>query len=581
MTPAVLREREHKTSALRYNQKMKFRIAILIVLLFSLFCIKNQGTPSKQSEKVWILFTDRIMQQQPAAPSNLKTFTRAAIARRWTRADAPFDESDLPVQSEYVNAVRKAGAKILMESRWLHGVSARCNFECRRKVKTFDFVKEIRPVLTYRRPLEPVKPEMIQTESSNAKALKYGLSKDQLVQIAVPSLHKKGYAGQGEIVAIFDSGFRKDHIAFKNQTIVAERDFVFGDDNVTNGGSTDSHGTSTWSCVGGLAPGKLYGPAYLSQFLLAATEDIRSETIVEEDNWVAAFEWADRFGASVINSSLGYSDWYGPGDYNGETAITSRIVTRAAKKGIVVVNSAGNGGPETSTLRAPADAKNMIAVGAVNFSGLIADFSSRGPTADGRIKPEVVARGLSTYLATSNSATSFGRANGTSFSSPLVAGAVAVLLSAHPDWKPSQVREALLATASRNSAPDNTYGWGIVNLFAASEFLPRKSVVIDQHKPLKNTSNQSKAYRVIARIRAERDINPAQSFLFWKKQGDAAFQQAPFTAVAAKADYFEALIPPQQQGTTVLYYLTARDKKGKRGTLPITAPATPYSFRIL
>ncbi|MGH9856579.1 MAG: S8 family serine peptidase, partial [Acidobacteriota bacterium] len=482
---------------------MKFRIAIFGLLALSLFAIQNEGTTSNRTDKIWILFKDRIAQQHPAASSILKTFSRAAISRRLMRAEVPFDESDLPVQIEYVNAVREAGATILVQSRWLHGVSARCDRICRQKVQTLEIVKEIRPVLIFTRPLDPVKSTFKQAESSNAKGLKYGLSKDQLLQIGVPPLHRKGFAGQGEIVAIFDSGFRKDHIALKNHTVIAERDFVFGDDDVTNGGSHDSHGTSTWSCVGGLAPGKLVGPAYQSQFLLAATEDVRSETIVEEDNWVAAFEWADRLGASVINSSLGYSNWYTPADYNGETAITSKVVSKAAKKGIVVVNSAGNSGPEASTLGAPADAKNMIAVGAVNFSGLIADFSSRGPTVDGRIKPEVVARGVSTYLATSNSTTSFGRSNGTSFSSPLVAGAVSVLLSAHPDWKPAQVREALLATASQSSRPDNTYGWGIVNLFAASEFLPKKSIVIDQHKPLKNTSNHSGSYRVSARIRAQ------------------------------------------------------------------------------
>ena len=560
---------------------MNLRISIFILLAISLLVIQKEGTTSNRSDKIWILFQNRITQQHPAGSSNLKGFTPSAISRRLHRAEVPFDESDLPVQPEYVEAVRNAGAKILVQSRWLHGVSATCNVTCRLNVQKLEFVKEIRPVLEYSRPNEPIQSVFVEAESFSAKGLNYGLSKEQLIQIGVPALHKKGFAGQGEIVAVFDTGFRKDHIAFKNQTVLGERDFVFGDENVTNGGSVDSHGTSTWSCVGGETRGKLYGPAYRAQFLLAATEDVRSETIVEEDNWVAAFEWADSLGATVISSSLGYSDWYSRLDYNGETAITSKIVSKAAKKGIVVVNSAGNLGPEASTLSAPADAKNMIAVGAVNFAGLIADFSSRGPTADGRIKPEVVARGVSTFVATSNTANSFGRSNGTSFACPLVAGASAALLSAHPDWKPVQIREAILATASQATTPDNTYGSGIVNLFAASQFLPKKSVVIDEHKPLKNTSNKTTPYRVTARFRAQRGINPDQLLLFWKSEGNAKFQQVPFAGVASKTDFYEAFIPPQQQGTTVLYYLTARDKKGKRNTLPFRAPALVYTFRVL
>src|SRR5262249_53689076 len=159
------------------------------------------------------------------------------------------------------------------------------------------------------------------------------------------AVHSQGFAGQGEIVAIFDSGFRKDHIAFKNHPIVAEHDYVFDDDNVQDGGQFDTHGTGTWSCVGGSAPGQLFGRAYKGSFILTATEDIGSETKVEEDNWVAAFEWADRLGATVISSSLGYSNWYTKADFNGTTAVTSRVASTAAKKGIVVVNSAGNDGP--------------------------------------------------------------------------------------------------------------------------------------------------------------------------------------------------------------------------------------------
>lgn len=556
---------------------MRPRIVILIFFLIAGLAFQKQSTGGGR-EKVWILFKER---SPGLASTRITSLSRVAIHRRLNRAETPFDESDLPVEKKYVDAVRQAGATVLVESRWIHGVSALCEEHCRKSVVTLPFVKELRPVLKYYRKSDTVKPILQTSTDTTSKGFKYGESKNQLDQIGVPTLHKKGFAGQGEIVAVFDSGFRKDHIAFKNQVIIAERDFVFNDTNVTNGGNTDSHGTSTWSCVGGEAPGTLYGPAYRAGFILAATEDIRSETVVEEDHWVAAFEWADEMGATVINSSLGYSDWYTQFDYDGETAITSKVVKTAAKKGIVVVTSVGNSGPGDSTLSAPADGKRIITVGAVDLNGLIADFSSRGPTADGRLKPEVVARGVSTFVATSFSNDTFGRSNGTSFSCPLVAGTAASLLSAHPDWKPLQVREALMMTASQASVPDNTYGWGIVNLSAAYDYLPRKSVVIDEHRPLKNTTNTSKPYRVRARIRAERGIDPDKLFLFWKREGASKFLQVSFSPVANKPDFFDAFIPPQARGSTVLYYLTARDLRGRRSKYPMVAPAVPLSFQIL
>jgi serine protease AprX len=554
---------------------MKVRLFVFIIVILSLF-VSSHKIAGFEQQKIWIFFKDRPFMSRSASQTK---YSPAAIQRRAIRGENAVDESDFPVDSTYVTAIRKAGATVLVESRWLNGVSAICNSGCREKVSALTFVSEMRQVLTYRRAPETILPAE-DSAFELAKKLNYGQSKDQLEQIGVPGAHKRGFAGQGEIVAIFDGGFRKDHIAFKNKTIIAEHDFVFKDDNVTKGGNHDAHGTSTWSCVGGEVPGKLYGPAYQASFILAATEDVRSETKVEEDNWVAAFEWADQLGATVISSSLGYNGWYNSADYDGNTAVTSKVASKAAKKGIVVVNSAGNEGPGGSTLNAPADSKKILTVGAVDLNGLIANFSSRGPTADGRVKPEVVARGVDTFVAASFAKNGFGRSDGTSFSCPLTAGSAAVLLSAHPDWKPVQVIEAFTATASQASAPDNTYGWGIVNLNAALDYLPKKSVVIDQFNQLKNTTNNTTPYRVEARIRAQRGLNPAQSFLLWKLQGSSSFQQIPLKPVANKPDYFEGFIPGQPPNVTVLYYFTAKDVKGKAGKLPATAPAQPFSFQV-
>ncbi len=555
---------------------MKLRFLFLAFIL----CVASLA--SAGSGRVWILFKDRpALAGKSLVSSRLQSLPPAAISRRLVRADVVWDESDEPVDRSYVNRVRGAGATVFVESRWLNGVSAVCGPRCLERVRSFPFVTEIKPVATFRRAKEVIADDssksLLSTEGSTA--INYGKSKDQLVQLNVPPVHKKGFAGQGEIVAIFDSGFRKDHIAFRGHTIVAEHDFVFQDDNVSNGGGFDSHGTGTWSCVNGEDPGMLFGPGYKASVILAVTEDIRSETTVEEDNWVAALEWADDLGATVVSSSLGYPDLYTPSDLNGTTAITSRAASKAAKKGIVVVSSAGNEGPGVSTLGPPADAKKILAVGAVDIRGQIAGFSSRGPTADGRLKPEVLARGVSTLIASDRSSTAYGRSDGTSFSCPLVAGCVAALLSAHREWKPVQVREAFIETAGQADHPDNTFGYGIVDLEKAVDFLPKKAIVIE-HKPLSDSSNTTKPFQIDARIRAQRGLKSDQLFVLWKRNGDSGFQKVALTAVSNQPDQFEGQIPAQSKGITISYYLSVKDSKGRTGKLPFDAPSNVFSFQV-
>ncbi|MBU2625963.1 MAG: S8 family serine peptidase, partial [candidate division Zixibacteria bacterium] len=251
-------------------------------------------------------------------------------------------------------------------------------------------------------------------------------------------------------------------------------DFVFDDGNVDNEPEDWSiawnHGTKTWSTLGGLWDANHYGPAYGARFILAKTEDIRSETPVEEDNWVAAVEWVDSIGTDVISSSLLYSDWYTASDYDGNTATTTIAADMAAEYGIVVCNSAGNAGPSPSTIGAPADADSILAVGAVYSTGGIVGFSSRGPTYDGRIKPEICARGSETACASASDDEALTTASGTSLSCPLIGGVATLVIQAHPDWTAMQVREAMLMTADNAATPDNDYGWGIANCWAAINY---------------------------------------------------------------------------------------------------------------
>ncbi|TFH53844.1 MAG: hypothetical protein E4G91_11540, partial [Candidatus Zixiibacteriota bacterium] len=410
-----------------------------------------------------------------------ETLAPRAIARRAKHGISAIEFADLPVNQHYVDLVANAGGKLRWTSRWLNAASFEVDQAALDLIGKFPFVERIQPVAIYIRSNDsPAEDKsIIQQEKSglNSQGLSYGSSAAQLTQISVPQCHDSNYAGQGIIISMFDTGFRTSHNSFtqilSQGRLLAKYDFVFHDtvvDNELNDNATAwNHGTSTWSTCGGENPGIHYGPAYKASFILCKTEDIRSETQVEEDNWVAAVQFSDSIGADIISSSLSYSDWYdiSGSDYDGQTCVSTLAALQAARYGILVCNSIGNSGPGATTMGAPADADSIISVGAVTSTGTLSSFSSMGPTADGRIKPEVCALGSSDYVASSSSNSAYGYSNGTSFSCPLTAGAAAIIWGAHPDWTNMQVREAMMTTASRASTPDNSYGWGIVNTWAS------------------------------------------------------------------------------------------------------------------
>ena len=228
--------------------------------------------------------------------------------------------------------------------------------------------------------------------------------------------------------------------------------------------------------MAGNKPGSLIGPAFDSEYLLAKTEMVVDEAQIEEDNYVAGLEWGESNGADVVSTSLGYLDWYTYEDLNGDIAVTTIAVDIAVGLGMVCVTAAGNEGNDSwYYIITPADADSVISVGAVRSNGSIASFSSHGPTYDGRIKPEVCARGYATACA-SPSGQGYTAASGTSLAAPLVGGAVAAILSAHPDWSPMMVREALMETASQSSTPDNDYGYGIIDVWDAINYSGFESI---------------------------------------------------------------------------------------------------------
>jgi subtilisin family serine protease len=437
--------------------------------------------------KVWVAFRDKGFageaELRKAMAETRTGLGESCLSRRakvlGEKALVHFE--DLPLARAYAEAVRTKVTAVRAESRWQNALSVEASPAEVESLASLPFVAEISPVKGFRRTGEDVAAEVFPWPRGPL----YGPAYRQIDQVNVRPLHTAGLSGRGVRVCLLDIGFRKSHQVFRFGRVVAERDFVLKDNDVQRNPNdpsdySDAHGTATWSLLGGMAPGALIGPAFGADFILGKTEDGRSETPVEEDYWVAGVEWAESLGADVVSSSLGYTDWYQFKDMDGRTAVTTRAANRAAALGVVIVNAAGNDRRTAwGHIIAPADGPEVLAVGAVDDDGRISSFSSPGPTADGRTKPEVCALGVRNFVAASSPTSgdsSYQWGNGTSYATPLVAGVVALLLEAHPDWTPRQVREALLSTASRSGAPDNDYGWGVVNAAAAVLYAPSKTL---------------------------------------------------------------------------------------------------------
>ena len=421
----------------------------------------------------WIYFDDRGLEpaQQRAILIELEAdMDPHCLARRAKVMEAPYtSELDLPVNERYLQQVLSQGATLRQQSRWLNAISVRATVPVLVEIEELDFVRAVTPVAAGRR-TEPLQSNAEQlTPGATDSRLEYGSSYAQLEQLGVITAHEQGLSGAGVRVMMLDTGYYKDHEAIPNAQILAEWDFINNDSNTQNEGNDDTsqhyHGTLTLSTLGGSSSGDHYGPAYGATFLLAKTEDVTSETPIEEDNFIAGLEWGELQGADVASASLGYYDWYEWSDLDGQTAVTTIGVNTAISLGMIIANAAGNeNGNDWNHIIAPADAFEVITVGAVDSGGGIASFSSHGPTYDGRIKPEVVARGVSTACAGTSSPTSYTTANGTSLSTPLIGGCIALLLEAFPGSTPQEIRDALMLTADNAAAPDNIYGWGLVNV---------------------------------------------------------------------------------------------------------------------
>ncbi|MFC1746836.1 S8 family serine peptidase [Candidatus Neomarinimicrobiota bacterium] len=437
-------------------------------------------------ERVALLIISGLVGMLGAADESKIHSTTLELGRReggdvrvWVFFVNPNQSSEIPV--EWIDSLRSLGVSIRHVSPWLHAASCELEEGLFPEVTELAFIQEIQPMLQLSPPPVFVGNNPSTTQLRRSTVLDYGSSYDQLAMINVPAVHDLGYTGSGVTVLIIDSGFYLGHESIRSAHIIDQYDFLFSDDTVDNEPGEDvfsqnNHGTSVLSVLGGYLPGRIIGPAYRANYLLAKTESTDFEDIVEEDNLVASLEWGVARGADIASISLGYLDWYTPDQMDGMTAITTLAVREATRQGLLVVAAAGNTRndpylPEwNGQVNAPADADSILSVGATRADSLIASFSSHGPTADGRIKPEVVAPGVNIYTASASGSQVYHTVSGTSVSTPLVAGVAAMILEAHPDWTPLQVREALMATAHKAPRPDNIYGWGIIDALAAIEY---------------------------------------------------------------------------------------------------------------
>lgn len=439
------------------------------ILFLFILIVSSAGWVQSQNY-YWVSFSNK-KNTAFSLSSPEKYLSEKAIQRR-IRQNIPIDSLDLPVDTDYKKQIIDLGATLVSTSKWLNGITVKTSAnDFVEKAKQKNFVKEVQ--LT--KPAATTKSAILKF-SENGDDVKipidtsvYGKSVYQTSIMNGQFLHNQNFRGQGMTIAVLDGGFYNANSysaldsLWKNKQILGHRDFV---NPAADFFSTHYHGMSVLSCMGGNAPGQLIGTAPKASYWLLRSEDTGSEFLIEEDNWVAAAEFADSVGADIINSSLGYYSFDDPAmnhtynDMDGKTTRVTRGANIAASRGMLVFASAGNEGNDPwKYLIAPSDGDQVIGVGAVGKDSVAAYFSSYGPASDGDIKPNVSGVGLGTFLQKSDG--TLGASNGTSYSSPVLAGMAACLWQAVPGASARDIKAALEKSANNYLNPGAQLGYGI------------------------------------------------------------------------------------------------------------------------
>jgi hypothetical protein len=452
--------------------KKFFAILVVYLIVFNTSLLYTQNSKGK----FWLQFRDK--HYTTHSLNNPAAFLSQRAIERRERQQISIDSSDLPVSSFYLDSLKKMGLTILNTSKWMNAVTIDSlpygiSLD---NLMQLSFISDTQQVYYYQTEKEKKTDKFAENEIFylNNRYLfenkdDYGPSKSQIQLHNGTSLHNKGYKGYGMIIAILDAGFYKanEFEAFKylfdNNNILITKDFVDGGSNVYD---DHYHGTSVLSTMGAVLPGKIIGTAPEANYLLLRSENAASEFIIEEDNWIAAAEFADSIGADIINTSLGYSTFdiasqnHSYQEMDGNTTRISKAADIASKKGMLVVVSAGNeGDSEWKHITAPADADSVLSVGAVDSAQNPAYFSSYGPAFDGDVKPNIAAMGFKTIVQNPNG--EIGPGNGTSYSAPIISGLAACLWQAHPQISNINLLKAIEQSASFYPNYDSLRGYGI------------------------------------------------------------------------------------------------------------------------
>ena len=461
------------------------RILTMIIMLLLTYGL------SAQEQKHVVFLKDK--NNNPYTLTNPSAFLTQRSLDRRIKSAILLDIKDLPVTPSYVTQIAATGAVVVYSLKWFNAVVVNTNDPAvLSAIAALPFVDHLDQVLPKNPVQVPANSGMMHMDeippytlykplpvniTKSTGSFNYGQAYNQVHMITLDALHNLGFSGQGMMIAVLDAGFyHVDQISafdslWLNNRILGTRDFNLPGNNVF-GDNMHTHGTSVLSIMGGNLPGQMVGTAPNASFWLIRTEAGEYESLIEEYNWAGGAEFADSLGVDVINSSLGYTIFDNPvynhtyADMDGNTTPVTRAADLATSRGIMVVNSAGNDGNKSwHYIGAPADGDSVLSIGAVDASGTYASFSSTGPTYDRRIKPDVTAQGQGTTVVDGGGWVVQG--SGTSFSSPVVAGAMACLWQSVQTFSAQVLRDAVRSTASRALSPDSLYGYGIPNMMNA------------------------------------------------------------------------------------------------------------------
>ena len=445
----------------------------MLVFSFLFFLVIN----AYAQEDALVFFLDK--ENVDAALQNpISILTQKAIDRKLMH-NTPIDARDVPVNETYITTLKGIpGITVFAKSKWMNCVYVRGNLQDLDALEALDFVTHLeyadKSLNLVPIPGSSTKDKLSVENKANSIVYDYGAATNQVEMIAANYLHQQDFTGEGIDIAVLDSGFPGvltnpafDSILDQGR-LLGTYNFISREESVN---TSSSHGSKTFSDIGGYLQNQFVGTAPGASFYLYVTEDVTQENPVEEAWWVEALERADSLGVRIVNTSLGYQDYDNPAythsyqDLDGFTTIAARGANHAFDKGMLLLTSAGNDGQSFGFVATPADAPGCLSIGAVDQDGVYAGFSSYGPNASGLRKPDVMAQGVSAAVVDQNGAVDFN--SGTSFSSPIMAGAIASLWQSRPEVTNAQIMQIVRASAHLFENPTDLMGYGIPNFETA------------------------------------------------------------------------------------------------------------------